>query len=67
VNRKWFKVFFLAFDFVGSAWSFVFFIPSTTANDLWLWGIFYHRFYPLHIFSYLNSWESQYFPFNVQC
>ena len=25
---------FLAFDFVGSAWSFVLFIPATTANDL---------------------------------
>ena len=41
--------------FVGSAWSFVFFIPATTVNDLRLRRIFYHRFYPLHLFSYLNS------------
>ena len=43
--------------FVGSAWSFFFFIPAKTANDLRLWRIFYPRFYPLHLFSYLNSWE----------
>ena len=43
--------------FVGSAWSFSFFIPATTANDLRLRRIFYPRFYPLHLFSYLNSWE----------
>ena len=24
----------LAFDFSGSVWSFIFFIPATTANDL---------------------------------
>ena len=41
--------------FVGSAWSFVFFIPATTDNDLRLRRIFYLRFYQLHIFSYLNS------------
>ena len=34
-----------------------FFIPATTANDLWLRRIFYPRFHPLHLFSYLNSWE----------
>ena len=39
--------------FVGLAWSFVFFIPTTTANGLG--RIFYPRFYPLHLFSYLNS------------
>jgi len=33
-----------------------FFIPTTTANDLRLRRIFYPRFYPLHPFSYLNSW-----------
>ena len=38
-------------------WSFVFFIPSTTENDLRLRRIFYPRFYPLHLFSYLNYWE----------
>ena len=43
--------------FVGSAWSFVFFIPAATANDLRLRRIFYPRCYPLHLFSYLNSWE----------
>ena len=35
----------------------VFFIPATTANDLRLRRIFYPRFYPLHLCSYLNSWE----------
>ena len=50
-------LFFVFFNFsVGSAWSFVFFIPATTANDLRLRRIFYPRFYPLHLFSYLNSW-----------
>ena len=38
-----------------SAWSFGFFIPATTANDLRIRRIFYPRFYPLHLFSYLNS------------
>ena len=37
--------------------SFVFFIPATTTNDLRLRRIFYPRFYPSHLFSYLNSWE----------
>ena len=50
--------------FVGSACSFAFFIPATTANDLLLRRIFYPRFYPLHLFSYLNSWErASIFPF----
>ena len=41
-----------------------FFIPATTANDLRLRRIFYPRFYPLHLFSYLNSWErASIFPF----
>ena len=43
--------------FVGSAWSFGFFILATTANDLRLRRIFYPRFYPLHLISYLSSWE----------
>ena len=47
----------LALDIVGSAWSFCFFIPATTSNDLRLWRIFYPRFYPSHLFSYLNSCE----------
>ena len=47
----------LVFGFVGSAWSFGFFIPATTVNDLRPQRIFYPRFYPLHLFSYLNSWE----------
>ena len=56
--------FFFRSTFVGSVWSFVFFIPSTTANDLRLQRIFYPRFYPLHLFSYLNSWErASIFPF----
>ena len=54
--------------FVGSAWSFGFFIPATTVNDLRLWRIFYPRCYPLHLFSYLNSWERASISlFNVQC
>ena len=58
--------FFWRSTFVGSAWSFGFFIPATTANDLGLRRIFYPRFYSLHLFSYLNSWErASIFPF--QC
>ena len=53
-----FWLFFLAFDFCR------FFIPATTANDLWLRRIFFPRFYPLHFFPYLNSWErASIFPF----
>ena len=45
-----------------------FFIPATTANDLRLRRIFYPRIYPLHLFSYLNSWERASISlFNVQC
>ena len=33
----------------------VVFIPDTTVNDLRLRRILYPRFYPLHLFSYLNS------------
>ena len=57
-----FLLLFLRSTFVGSAWSFGFFIPATTANDLRLRRIFYTRFYPLHLFS----WEraiSSIFPF----
>ena len=47
-------------------WPFGFVIPATTANDLRLRRIFYPRLYPLHLFSYLNSWErASIFPF--QC
>ena len=57
-------LFFYRSTFVGSAWSFGFFIPATTANDLRLRRIFHPRFYPLHLFSYLNSWErASIFPF----
>ena len=35
----------------------LFFILATTANDLRLRRIFCPRFYPLHLFSCLNSWE----------
>ena len=59
-----FLFFFSVRLFVGSAWSFVLFIPATTANDLRLWRIFYPRFYPLQLFSYLDSWErASIFPF----
>ena len=56
---------FFAFDFCHSGF---FFIPATTANDLRLWSIFYPRFYPLHLFSYLflfrvpRRWHLFYFP-----
>ena len=41
-----------------------FFIPATTANDHRFRRIFYPIFYPLHLFSYLNSWErASIFPF----
>ena len=63
-----FMLFFSVRLFVHSAWSFVFFNPATTANDLRLRRIFYPRFYPLHLFSYSNSWEREpIFPFfNVE-
>ena len=54
--------------FVGSAWSFGFFIRATTANDLRLWRIFYPKYYPLHLFSYPYSWERASMSlFNVEC
>ena len=45
----------LAFDFSLFCVIIRFFIPATTANDLRLRVIFYPRFYPLHLFSYLSS------------
>ena len=63
-RRSHFLIFFNVQLFVGSAWSFVFFIHATTANDLRLRRIFYPRFYPSHLFAYLNSWErASIFPF----
>jgi len=45
---------FLASTFVGSAWSFV--ISSRPmSSDVEGFSI-YPRFYPLHLFSCLNSW-----------
>ena len=42
----------------------VFFIPATTANDLRLRRSLYPRFYPSHLFSFLNPWErASIFPF----
>ena len=59
-------LFFLAFDFCRFCVVIrVFFIPATMTNDLRLRRIFYPRFYPLHLFSYLNSWERvSIFPFD---
>ena len=58
------KKFLSVWLFVVSTWSFGFFITTTTANDLRLWRIFYPSFCPLHLFSYLNSWErASIFPF----
>ena len=53
--------------FVGSAWSFVFFIPATTANDLRLRRISIPDFIH-YIFSYLNSSaRASISLFNVEC
>ena len=55
---------FLVFDFCRFCMVIRFFIPATTANDLRHRRIFYLRFYPLHLFTYLNSWErASIFPF----
>ena len=55
---------YLAFDLCRFRVVIRFFHPATTANDLRLRRIFYPRFYPLHLFSYLNSWEkASIFPF----
>ena len=51
------KPFFFAFDFCRFYGVIRFLHPSQTANNLRLRRIFYPRFYPLHLFSYLNSWE----------
>ena len=48
---------FLAFGFGRFCVVIRFFHPLTTANALRLRRIFYRGFYPLHLFSYLNSWE----------
>ena len=56
--------FFLPFDICRFCVVIRFFHPATTANDLRLQRIFYPRFYPLHLFSYINSWErASIFPF----
>ena len=63
-KKYMFLIIFLAFDFCRFCVVIRFFIPATTANDLRLLRIFYPRFYPLHLFSYLNSWErASIFPF----
>ena len=56
--------FFLLFFFSDSVWSFAFSSPPQRPMTSDFEGIFDPRSYPLHLFSYLNSWEkSQYFPF----
>ena len=55
IYSSFFYVFLQRSTFVGTAWSFGFFFPATTANDLRLRRIFDPRFYRLHLFSYLNS------------
>ena len=47
----------LSFDFCRFCLVTRFFIRATMVNDLWIRRIFYPRFYPLHLFPYLNSWE----------
>ena len=56
---------FYFFTFVGSAWSFRFFIPATTANDLRLWKDFYTRSYPLRYFLILILEKKPVFPFTM--
>ena len=51
-------VFILAFDFCRFCVVIRFFHPATTVNDLRFRRIFYPRFYSLHLFTYLNSWET---------
>ena len=61
-TRCFFSVFFSVR--LLSAWSFGFFIPATTDNVVRLRRIFYPRLYPLHLLSYLDSWErASIFPF----
>ena len=63
MSHSFFSVF-LAFDFCRFCVVIQFFHPATTVNDFRLRMIFYPRFYPLHLFSYLNSWERAiFFPF----
>ena len=45
VNFYFFYFYFQRSTFVGSAWSFVFFIPATTANDVRLKSIISHQGY----------------------
>ena len=50
-----YNIIFLAFYFAVSAWSFGFFIPATTANDLRLRRIFHPRCYPSEpVFPFLK-------------
>ena len=56
--------FFYRSTFVGSAWSFIFFIPATTANDPPPTSKdFYTRSYPLHYFLILILEKEPVFPF----
>ena len=58
----------LAFNFCRFCVVIWFFHPCHTVNDLQLRRIFYLRFYPLHVFFYLNSWERASISLiNVQC
>ena len=63
------KKIFLAFDksstFVGSAWSFGFFIPPTTANDRRLQRISFTRAYPLYSFLILILEKEPVFLFSM--
>ena len=60
---------FKSLTFVGSAsaWSFVFFIPATTANDLQLSKDFYPRCYSLHCCPILIIEKEPVFPFIILC
>ena len=53
IHYSIFFIFIKCSTFVGSGWSFVIFIPATTANDLRLGRIFYPRLYPLHLLPVL--------------
>ena len=58
-------IFFQLSAFVSSAWSFGFFIPATTANDLQLRRIAYPRFFQNIYFPILFLEKEPVFPFSM--
>ena len=60
-----FLIFFIAFDFVGSAWSFWFFHPRHNGQWPPTLKFFYTRSYPLHYFLILILEKEPVFPFSM--